>query len=108
MCFTPQPDVAFFMAQTNDNIKQPPSFLTASSFLSVATLVFLDIMAPKTDAQRLTREVQYLYQPLRLILFQFSCLTPIFTRLAATNQLKDFVKEAVPALLGIFRQADNG
>ena len=60
-------------------------------------------MAPKADTQRLTRDVQYLYQRLRLILFQFSCLTPIFTLLAAVNQLKDFVKEAVPTLLGAFK-----
>lgn len=54
---------------------------------------------PPKGLQAVTEEVRYLWQPLRLVLLNFQCLTAIFERCQNEHRLKDFSSEAVPIII---------
>ena len=61
-------------------------------------------MPPSQEIIRLTKDVHHLAQGLRVMLWNFAFLTPIFNRLKAAHELKNVVKEMIPPLLAFFAE----
>jgi hypothetical protein len=61
-------------------------------------------MPPNQDTVRITRDLHYLTQGLRIMLWQFNFLTPIYTRLKAAHDLKNVVKEMIPPMLAFYAE----
>jgi hypothetical protein len=61
-------------------------------------------MPPSQEIIRLTKDVHHLAQGLRVMLWNFAFLTPIFNRLKAAHELKNVVKEMIPPLLAFFSE----
>ena len=61
-------------------------------------------MPPSQDTIRIARDLHYVTQGLRVMLWNFTFLTPIFTRLKAAHDLKNVVKDMIPPLLAFFAE----
>ena len=60
--------------------------------------------SPSQDTIRIARDLHYVTQGLRVMLWNFTFLTPIFTRLKAAHDLKNVVKDMIPPLLAFFAE----
>ena len=61
-------------------------------------------MPPSQDIIRIARDLHYVTQGLKIMLWNFNFLTPIFTRLKAAHDLKSVVKDMIPPLLAFFAE----
>ena len=61
-------------------------------------------MPPSQDTIRIARDLHYVTQGLKIMLWNFNFLTPIFTRLKAAHDLKSVVKDMTPPLLAFFAE----
>lgn len=50
----------------------------------------------------MAEDVRYLWQPRRLVLLNFQCLTAVFERCQNERRLKHFSREAVPIIINAF------
>ena len=61
-------------------------------------------MPPNQDTVRITRDLHYLTQGLRIMLWQFNFLTPIYTRLKPPMTSRMVVKEMIPPMLAFYAE----
>ena len=61
-------------------------------------------MPPSQEITRLTAEIHYATQALRVMLWNFTLLVPIFERLKNARELNKMVQESIPALLAFFAE----
>ena len=56
-------------------------------------------------ASNLSRDVQFLWQTLRIVLLNFDVWNSFYDNLVAARHVKDFSRQAIPALLQVFSSA---